>query len=147
MSARARLAAALAAALAGAGCVSGDYNVDRAYVPLADAAVDALRPGASDLREVLARLGAPLDVVELEGGLALAWGWLDERNWNVDVQVPLDQGSFDFRFQSTRSALPGIVVFLDEADVVVRVQRGVLADLLPSDKPPLTLDQLEEPRS
>lgn len=115
------------------GCVQGDYDRVRVFQRLAPEAVAGLRAGADTLDDVLLRLGAPLFVTELGDDVALAYGWLDNTAWNVEVQVPVaDNVGFQFRYDRDRLHLPGVVVFLDRALVVTRVERGVLEDLLPT---------------
>ncbi|MEZ6016354.1 MAG: hypothetical protein R3F49_14650 [Planctomycetota bacterium] len=136
----ARLAAvALVCGLSG--CLQGDYNLGRVHQPLAPADVDGLRPGVDSLSVVLARLGAPLFVRELGEGIALAYGWLDEENWNVEAQLPLgDTGGVQFTYGNTDQQLPGVVVFIDPSLMVRRIERGVLRDLLPTKARPMTLE-------
>lgn len=140
-------ARALAAALAAlaAGCLQGDYNRDRIHQSLWADDVASLRVGVDDLTAVLGRLGAPLHVRELGEGVALAYGWLDATNWNVEAQVPVgDGGSFQFTYADTDLRLPGLVVFLDGQLVVTRVERGLLRDLLPAAPRPMLVEERGE---
>lgn len=133
--------AAAAALLAlGAGCVQGDFNVDRVHQSVPTAASDALQPGTARLDDVLLHLGAPLFVVELDRGIALAYGWLDQNAWNVEVELPVGDAAVQFRYADTDLTLPGLVVFLDEDDVVIRQSRGLLRDLLPERPRPRLVD-------
>ena len=86
---RAHTAAALAAALLGAACVDGDYNRSRVFQEPLPARVDALAVGTSDVSDALEQLGAPVHVIEVGLGLALAWGWSDVTDWNIEVSAPL----------------------------------------------------------
>lgn len=139
-------ALALTLAALGGGCLQGDLNRDRVLQPLAESDVAGLRPQEDDLAVVLARLGAPLYVRELGDGIALAYGWLDTTNWNLEAQVPVgDAGSFQFTYNSTREALPGVVVFLDANLRVVRIERGLLRNLVPAAVTPRDLDLDDEP--
>ena len=139
-------ALALALAWLCSGCLQGDLNRDRVLQPLADHDVAGLRPLADDLTVVLERLGAPLFVRELGDGVALAYGWLDTTNWNLEAQVPVgDAGSMQFTYNSTNEALPGVVVFLDGDLRVVRVERGLLRNLVPAEVTPRDLDLDEAP--
>lgn len=127
-----------------AGCLQGDYDRSRVQQPLVPEDVAALRGGVDDLTTVLRSLGAPLNVIEVGDEVALAYGWLDETNWNLLAQVPVpDTGSFQVSYGQGRQRLPGVVVFLDEALVVQRVERGVLQDLLPKQRLPRLLDERE----
>jgi hypothetical protein len=113
-------------------CLQGDLNRARVDQPLVPAEVDVLRAGGAELTEVLARLGAPRFVRELSDGIALAYGWSDGFDWNIEAQVPVgDAGSFQFTYASAEESLPGVVVFLDSQYHVRRIERGVLRQLLP----------------
>jgi len=128
------LACAAAAALS-AGCIDGDYNRFRQFQPVDDAEVDALGVGTSDVEEALDRLGAPVFVVEVGLGLALAWGWRDTTDWNVDVSTPIGDAQGNFSFTSTNATTRGVVLFFDRDWTLVGVRRGYLGELLPKALP------------
>lgn len=127
-------AIAIAAALC-AGCIDGDYNRYRRFQPVDDVEVDALEVGASDVGEALDRLGAPVFVIEVGLGLALAWGWRDTTDWNVDVSAPIGDAQGNFSFTSTNATTRGVVLFFDEDWSLVGVRRGFLGALLPVARP------------
>jgi len=130
-----------------AGCLQGDYNEDRIHQALAPVHVESLQPGETRLADVLALLGAPLFVVELDRGVALAFGWLDQSDWNVEAVVPVADASVQFSYASSDLQIPGLVVFLDEAYVVTRLDRGLLRDLLPDRaRPKLVEDPASDER-
>ena len=121
---RAHTAAALAAALLGAACVDGDYNRSRVFQePLAER-VDALAVGTSDVSDALEQLGAPVHVVEVGLGLALAWGWSDVTDWNIEAQG-------NFRFTSAEKTTEGLVLFFGPDWQLTALRRGYLGELLP----------------
>jgi hypothetical protein len=129
-----RLGASCALLAPCAGCLQGDYNEDRFHQAVAAVEVEQLVPGKAHLGDVLALLGAPLSVVELDDGVALAYGWLDQVDWNVEAIVPVGDASMQFSYADADLQIPGLVVFLDDAYVVTRHDRGLLRDLLP-DRP------------
>lgn len=124
-----------------AGCLQGDYNEDRIHQVVSPVHVDTLQPGQASLQDVLTLLGAPLYVVELDRGVALAFGWLDQNDWNVEAVVPVGDASMQFSYASANLQLPGLVVFLDEAYVVTRLDRGLLGDLLPERARPKLVEE------
>ena len=130
-----------------AGCLQGDYNVDRIHQLVAPIHVETLRPGEARLEDVLALLGAPLYVVELDRGIALAFGWLDQSDWNIEAVLPVGDASMQFSYASADLQLPGLVVFLDEHYVVTRLDSGLLSNLLPERaRPRLVEDDESEER-
>ncbi len=98
-----------------AGCVEGDYNRYRVFQPPMVDAVRALQPGETELQEALDGLGAPLFVVEVGFGMALAWGWQATTNWNVEVTVPVGDARGNVRFTNTDQKTRGLVLFFDPA--------------------------------
>jgi len=126
-----------------AGCLQGDYNEDRIHQVVSAVHVASLRPGEARLADVLALLGAPLYVVELDNGVALAFGWLDQSDWNVEAVVPVGDASMQFSYASADLQIPGLVVFLDAAYVVMRLDRGLLGDLLPQRARPKLVEDPE----
>ena len=128
---RAHTAAALAAALLGAACVDGDYNRSRVFQePLAER-VDALAVGTSDVSDALEQLGAPVHVVEVGLGLALAWGWSDVTDWNIEISGPVGDAQGNFRFTSTEKTTEGLVLFFGPDWQLTALRRGYLGELLP----------------
>ena len=126
----------LGASLLTCGCVDGDYNRSRVFQPPLEAAVESLVPGTTQLEGALASLGAPLRVIEVGRGMALAWGWEDTTNWNVEVSAPLGDAQGNFSFTSTSATTRGLVLFFDEHESLTSVQRGYLSELVPARQRP-----------
>lgn len=141
----ARTTAALLAALLGASCVDGDYNRSRIFQePLAER-VDALEVGTSDVEDALDQLGAPVYVIEVGLGLALAWGWTDVTDWNIDVSAPIGDAQGNFRFSSTDTTTEGLVLFFGPDWRLKAVRRGYLGELLPRRQLPRDVeDELQD---
>lgn len=117
-------------ALLSASCVTGDYNQTRVFQPVPGEAVQSLVVGRSGLDEALASLGAPLQVIELGAGAALAWGWKESTDWNVTGSASI--GSVRGRLQFADAALqfPGVVLFFDGEWTLVAKEKGFLSELL-----------------
>ena len=128
---RAHTAAALAAALLGAACVDGDYNRSRVFQEPLSERLDALAVGTSDVSDALEQLGAPVHVIEVGLGLALAWGWSDVTDWNIEVSAPLGEAQGNFRFTSTDTTTEGLVLFFGPDWRLTALRRGYLGELLP----------------
>ena len=128
MRARAFLAAA---ALSCASCVTFSFDRDLRYVPLSDAAIDGLQPQKASLARCLETLGAPLYVWEYkEDGVALAYGWHKEKNWNVTVSVPITHGySASASYTDDAAKLRGVVLLFDRDLELEIVRRGFLKSL------------------
>lgn len=119
-----------------AACVDGDYNKFRIFqAPLMES-VESLRPGETDLASALDVLGAPVFVVEVGLGMALAWGWQATTAWNVEVSGPIGDAQGQFQFSSTDEKTEGLVLFFDPSWKLVSVQTGHLADLVPKQQRP-----------
>ncbi|MBL6757821.1 MAG: hypothetical protein ISQ11_15605 [Planctomycetes bacterium] len=117
-------------ALLSSSCVTGDYNQTRVFQPVSVEAVDALEVGEAELGEALASLGAPLQVIELGAGAALAWGWKESTDWNITGSANI--GNVRGRIQYADAALefPGVVLFFDQSWTLVAKERGFLSELL-----------------
>ncbi len=136
---------ALAVVLAclAAGCVSLSFDRVRGFEPIADDILVDLRDAHADLGECLRRLGAPNLVHELpDGGMALAWGWLDARGWGIHVSVSVRGVDVGGDYDGERRHLEGAVLFFDASARLVKVERGLLHDFLqaPSRHPPATVE-------
>lgn len=123
------LVLALVAPLLGS-CVTGDYNQTRVFQPVPADAVASLEVGRAGLEDALSGLGAPLQVIELGAGAALAWGWKESADWNITGAANI--GSVRGRIQYADAALefPGVVLFFDRSWTLVAKEEGFLSDLL-----------------
>lgn len=124
-------------------CVVLVFTRTRTNQPIDEARVEALAPGETTFGAALAALGAPSDVWELpRGARAIAYGWLDERGDNVNVQFP-SGGDYapNVEIEDGRTKLRGVVLFFDAADVLVEVRRGHLLALRRESSPSAELDQ------
>jgi hypothetical protein len=121
----------VAASLVCASCVTFSFDRDLRYVPLSDAAIDAVRPSETTLAQCLEEFGAPLYVWEYkEDGVALAYGWHKEKNWNVTVSVPLTHGySASASYTDDAEKLRGVVLLFDRDLRLEIVRRGFLKSL------------------
>lgn len=133
-------AATLALLPLAAGCVDGDYNRSRVYQEPPVEGVEALAPGVTDVGAALDSLGAPVFVIEIGLGLALAWGWQDTTDWNIDVSAPLGDAQGNFSFTSIDTTTRGIVLFFDEDWKLTSMRRGYLSQLLPRKALPRDVD-------
>ena len=130
MNVRPALPLALALPLA-AGCITGDYNQTRVYQPVPAGSFDALVVGEASLTDALEGLGAPLQVVELGSGAALAWGWKEATDWNVTGSATLGSVRGRLSYSDTDLEFPGVVLFFDGSWNLVAKDEGFLSDLLP----------------
>ncbi len=133
-----RAALSLLALPFAASCVDGDYNRARVYKEPPFEAVEALTPGETDLGTALDSLGAPVFVIEIGLGLALAWGWQDTTDWNIEVSAPIGDAQGNLSFTSTDTTTRGLVLFFNEDWKLTSIRRGFLSELLP--KKPLPRD-------
>lgn len=140
----AHLGAALALALL-PGCVEVEYDRARVFQEPPPERVDALVVGESDVGQSVAALGAPLHVIEVGLGLALAWGWQDVTGWNVDVSAPLGDAQGNFSYTSSASRTRGVVLFFGPDWRLTAVRRGFLAQLLPDRQKPRDVDDDLQP--
>ena len=106
-------------------------DVARAYGTTRADVVDALADGTSDVSDALEQLGAPVHVIEVGLGLALAWGWSDVTDWNIEVSAPLGDAQGNFRFTSTDTTTEGLVLFFGPDWRLTALRRGYLGELLP----------------
>ena len=118
-----------------ASCAQGAYSQFRVYQQPLTESVASLKPGESDLASTLDVLGAPVFVVEVGLGMALAWGWQATTDWNVQVTGPGNaRGTFEYSSSDERTE--GLVLFFDPTWTLASVQTGHLVDLLPKKKRP-----------
>lgn len=113
------------------GCVTGSFTRDSRFEPVPRGALRPLQPGESDLQDALDALGAPLWVWEVPGdGMAVAYGWEEERAWGLSFSVPLTrQLSANFDYDDIDADLAGVVLFFDAERRLVEKRRGRLRDL------------------
>lgn len=114
-----------------AGCVSVNWERESRFTPPDEQSLDGLQAGESGLGHCLDALGAPLWVWEYDGdGVALAYGWLEERRWNINVSAPVsDSLSASFDFTDAASNMEGLVLLFDEELILHELRRGLLVDL------------------
>ncbi|MCK6446483.1 MAG: hypothetical protein L6Q99_08845 [Planctomycetes bacterium] len=126
-----RALASTALALFASSCVVLVFTRTRTNAPIDEARVAELAPGRTTFADALLRLGAPTDVWELPGGArAIAYGWLDQKGDNVNVQVPVSRNfTPNLEIEDARKKFYGVVLFFDESDVLVEVRRGFLRTL------------------
>ena len=113
------------------GCLSAFYTRQTRFEPPPEGTLTQLAPGQSDLGQCLALLGAPLWVWEHGGsGAALAYGWLQNGDWNVSLQAPIsNNASASFTFRKIDERMRGVVLFFDEDWQLRTVRKGLLRDL------------------
>lgn len=128
------LALLLAVALGAASCVRVSWISSDRQTPVPDVHVDGLEPGETTLEGALARLGAPLFVWEADSrSYGLAFGWDEGLDWGVNVSVPVAREfSASLDYEDTNLQLEGLVLFFDASDRLLRVERGLLSDLVPT---------------
>lgn len=121
----------LTAALACSACVSVGYQrqlIERKPEPRA---LEQLAPGATDLADVLERLGAPLDVWEGAGGSpVLAYAGLKSAEWTFTVSVEVYQGqSATYSYSDASARTHGVILIFDRDLRLELVREGLLRDL------------------
>jgi hypothetical protein len=130
----------LVAAVLSASCVTGDYDKVRTFQAPPAGSYDDLVIGVTDVGQAMDALGAPVQVIEIGRGLALAWGWLETTEWNVAAAIPLGDANGRLSFTDTDEKVPGVVLFFDDAWRLTAKRRGFLAELLPESRPPRDVD-------
>lgn len=133
MSARSAAAAAVSAfaTVAFAGCITFEFQRDIIERQPDAEELASFTVGATHMGDVLAVLGAPIEVWEgAAGGAALAYGGLRSREWNVDVSVPVaDSGSASLSYTDTTARTRGYMLLFDAEGHLEIVREGNLADL------------------
>jgi hypothetical protein len=121
----------IAAALFSSSCVTFSFDRDLRETPLTENALDGLEPSKTSLEQCLARLGAPLYVWEYQGdGVAIAYGWQKEKQWNVTLSVPIVHGySASASYTNEAAKLRGAVLLFDRDFKLEVVRRGFLKSL------------------
>jgi len=126
-----RLLAPLLVALGTSSCVIVTWARARQLSPPPAGSVESLEPGADDLGDALAHLGAPIEAFQLEGGrYVLAYGWFQDSGWTVTVIVPIQNVSGRFTYGELGAKGKGVVLFFDGDDRITEIRRGYLRDIL-----------------
>lgn len=123
--------AALLALLLVPGCVTARFQRRLGFEPIPEPVLADLRGSGADLGTCLARLGAPNLVYEQpDDGLAIAYAWLDQFGWGVDVSISIRWVSVSGDIDRERRNLEGAVLFFDRDLRLIAVDRGLLRDFL-----------------
>ena len=114
-----------------AGCVQLSFERDSRLEPMPKGALQALVPGASDLKSALERLGPPLLAWELpDQGSALAWGWYQSFGWKLRASDSNKSGvSVSFNYDAETARMRGAVLFFDRDWKLKALREGLLSDL------------------
>lgn len=115
-------------------CLSFEWSRVSRYAPVPAELEASLEVGDSDLERCLARLGAPLWVleqpVESKDGALLAWGWFESEDFGVRVSYAFDRFvSASFDYEQIDAEMQGIVAVFDESWRLIKLERGLLRDL------------------
>lgn len=136
----------LAGCLTAVSCVRVSWISADRQTPVPETHVEALVAGETTLEQSLGQLGAPLFVWEVDSrSYGLAFGWDEAFDWGVNVSVPVGRAiSASLDYQDRNLQLDGLVLFFDRENRLLRVDRGLLSDLVPTrDQRPADLpDQL-----
>jgi hypothetical protein len=122
---------ALALAVSASSCLSLNWTRDTRSESI-DPEWSALEPGAAQLDDALALLGAPLYVYEHEhSGAVLVWARrrADDKGFNVSVPVSDQGGSLDFDYSRRTAALRGVLMVFDAEWRLQLAREGLLHDL------------------
>jgi hypothetical protein len=113
------------------GCFSLEYNRMNVGEPVADATLQALRPGRDSLADCLSALGAPELVYEHRTtGVALLWFWKETAGWGFEVSSPSDDVPASLTLELEGSELPGCMLWFGPDLVLERWRQGTIGDLL-----------------
>ncbi len=112
-------------------CVRFQYTRGNINEPIEDHQVDALQPGTSHLGDCLQSLGAPDKVWEYaDGGVALAYGWLEESGWGLNVSWAFELFvSISFDYSAAAQHMQGVVLLLDKELALQHIRRGFLSEI------------------
>jgi hypothetical protein len=123
--------AGLLAALCSTACIQLQWSRSSLHQPIDESRTARFEVGDSSMAEALDELGAPLYVWQLpRGHAALAWGWFKSRDLSVQVSVPTKSPADpSFQFTQIDNRLRGYVFVFDDADELVFVKRGYLAEI------------------
>jgi hypothetical protein len=127
----ARLAALATFATICASCVSFRYDRTTVNAPPKKGVVAGLATGKTSLADALQALGAPLYVWEYKGdGIALAWGWSEDKARGIKLSVPIDRGqSASASYDDLAKHLHGVVLLFDAELVLEQMRTGYLNEL------------------
>ena len=112
------------------GCFSLTYKRTSVGEPVADATLQALRPG-QDLAACLGALGAPDFVYEHRvGGMALLWFWKETAGWGFEFSSPSDEVPASLTLDLENALLPGCMLWFGPDLLLERWRAGAIGDLL-----------------
>ena len=142
--------AILFAAANATGCISLQWSHSSLHQPIDESRTTHFEIGRSSMSDALGELGAPLYVWELpRGHAALAWGWFNSRDLSVQLSIPTKSPADpSFQYSQIDNRLRGYVFVFDDADGLVFVKRGYLAEIADElqRRPNFDLEKAEELR-
>ena len=113
------------------GCFSLAYNRSSVGEPVADATLQALRPGQDSLAACLGALGAPDFVYEHRAsGMALLWFWKETAGWGFEISSPSDDIPASLTYDLENALLPGCMLWFGPDLLLERWRAGAIGDLL-----------------
>ena len=121
----------IALALVCSGCLSFNWQRERANTSLSYEDLNDFELGESSLAECLAELGAPRSVWEYaQDGVALAYIWTDGESYGGSLSVPVwDNFGPSMNYTKTEGDAYGAVLFFDADWVLERWRFGRMRDL------------------
>lgn len=146
MKGRALLPLALGALL-GTACLQAGWRRTSRYEPIPEGALAGLEARRTDLGDCLRTFGAPLWVWEHDeagrAGAVLAYGWFDERDFGLQLSLPLsDYASASFDYATLDQRMHGLVLFFDGDWKLTHWRTGLLRDLTrEAARPPAALEE------
>ena len=124
------------------GCLSLSYNRMSVGEPVADATLQALRPGRDSLVDCLRVLGAPELVYEHRtSGMALLWFWRESAGWGLEMSSPSEDVPARLQLELEGAELPGCMLWFGPDLVLERWRQGTIGDLLRDRVRPTLVDQ------
>ena len=128
-------------------CLSVEWSRDRRLEPISDAEIAEIRPGETELDDVLDAFGAPLFVREYKTyGAEVSYGWFSEQGWGFTVSLPVsDSYSLSFDYDQINARMRGLVLLFDDDLQLVSARRGYLRELLGDvNRQPAYIDDADE---
>lgn len=120
------------------GCISGNLSHERRGFAPEPSSILALQPGACDLTDCLAVLGAPLVVREDRDQTILVWGWRHAGFWSLSGSIPLGRGvNATLAYSDQQENLDALLGLFDSSLRLVLVRRGKFGELVQRQKPRL----------